>query len=82
MTPTIAPYVVLYAVLGVAFGVATYAQRHFFSEGGARPPARGGVLEGRIVWCVVCSGLWPLFVVTGAWNLVRLSQARARRSRP
>ncbi len=82
MNAAIMPYVVLYAALGIAFGLATFAQRHFFSEGGARPPERGGILDGRIVWCAVCSGLWPLFVATGAWNLVRLSQAtRSRRPR-
>lgn len=67
------PIIVFFLSTGVIFGLVTYPNRHFFSEGGARPQRGGGVLEGRVLWCAICSCLWPIFVATGAWNLVRLA---------
>jgi hypothetical protein len=70
--------IVFFLAAGVIFGLATYPNRHFFSEGGARPPRAGDVLDGRLMWCAICSCLWPIFAATGAWNLVRLALKGAR----
>jgi hypothetical protein len=70
--------IIVFLAAGVIFGLATYPNRHFFSEGGARPQGASGVLEGRVAWCAICSCLWPIFVATGAWNLVRLALKDAR----
>ena len=78
MTVTLA----LFFAVGLIFGLLTYRRRHFFSEGGARPTADGGFMEGRLMWSALCSCLWPIFAATGAWNLVRLSgRAAAGRSK-
>ncbi|MCA3218645.1 MAG: hypothetical protein ING59_08830 [Burkholderiales bacterium] len=72
------PTIVVFLATGIAFGLVTYPNRHFFSEGGARPQGAGGVLESRLLWCAICSCLWPIFAATGAWNLVRLALKEAR----
>lgn len=81
MTSTI----VLFLAFGACFGLATYSNRHLFSEGPTRrtDTAKGprDLLDGRVMWMLICCGLWPLMVMTGLHSLWRLSRARAPASR-
>lgn len=74
--------IVLFVVVGVAFGLATYSRRHFFSEGGTRPQPRRSALDGIVMWCAICSGLWPIFAATGLWNAARLATKGMRGKAP
>ena len=75
MTSTI----VLFLVFGALFGLATYSNRHLFSEGPTRKTDAGArdALDGRVMWTLICCGLWPLMVLTGLHSLWRLSRVRA-----
>jgi hypothetical protein len=70
----------LFLLFGAAFGLATYSNRHLFSEG---PTARGnaqerGFLNGRMLWMLVCTFLWPILAMTGIHSLVLMARRRAR----
>jgi hypothetical protein len=73
--------VVSFALFGAVFGLASYPWRHLFSEG-ATPPAEGEdphPVSGRLGWALLCSGLWPLMVLTGLhswWRIARKRRAR------
>jgi len=75
--------IVLFFVLGALFGLATAGSQHLFSEGAVRrgedavPYSRGS----RVLWVLICSCLWPIFLLTGAPTLWRLARARASRTR-
>jgi hypothetical protein len=62
--------IVLFLVTGALFGLLTYSRRHLFSEGVSKPvPGKaGGFMEGRLLWTMVCSALWPLMALTGLFN--------------
>ncbi len=71
--------IVAFLVFGACFGWATFSRRHLFSEGVTRE-AEGG-WGARVVWVLLCSGLWPLMALTGlhsAWMLARRRAAAAR----
>ena len=52
--------IVLFLAFGVLFGLATYSNRHLFSEGSTRRGAgRGDPLDGRLAWVAGCALLWP-----------------------
>ena len=57
----------LYLLFGACFGLATFAKRHLFSEGPSRPEdaAESGGLRPRLTWALLCTGLWPLMLLTG-----------------
>lgn len=68
--------IVLYLLFGFCFGLATFSRRHLFSEGPSRAEDaelhRG--LRPRLTWALLCSGLWPLMLLTGlhtCWVLWR-----------
>lgn len=67
-----------YLVAGGVFGLATYSKRHLFSEGSTRNTGSESrdALDGRLMWVVLCTGLWPIYVLTGLYSLWR----RSRRS--
>ena len=72
--------IALYLVIGAAFGLASYSRRHLFSEGTAKPlqAASQGAADGRVMWTLICSGLWPLLLLSGlfsAWHR-RVSRRR------
>ncbi len=69
--------IVLFIIFGAAFGWVTFAHRHLFSEGPGRPPdpAEPASIGARLVWVMVCSGLWPLMALTGLYSLWRLRRA-------
>jgi hypothetical protein len=71
-------WIAAFLAVGAAFGLATYSKRHLFSEGATRDPGNGSrdALDGRLVWVVLCTGLWPIYVLTGLFSLWR----RSRRS--
>ncbi len=76
-------FIMLFFVLGALFGLATGSSQHLFSEGAVRrgkdavPYSRGS----RVLWVLICSCLWPIFLLTGAPTLWRLARARAGRAR-
>lgn len=74
------PYIVMYLIFGAAFGAATFANRHLFSEGPRKPdePPGGPSWPSRIFWLMVCTWLWPVMALTGlntAWILARRRRA-------
>lgn len=76
-------FIVLFFVLGALFGLASGNAQHLFSEG----PVRRGAdavpysLGSRVLWVLICSCLWPIFLLTGAPALWRLARQRARSRR-
>lgn len=66
-------------VLGACFGLATWSNRHLFSEGPTRPgmQAPSSFLDSRFMWVLICSTLWPLMALTGVHSVWRLARARA-----
>lgn len=80
-------YITLFLLVGACFGLASFSNRHLFSEGPTRQRLAGSraALADRALWVVTCTFLWPLMVLTGlnsAWILARRkrsgSLARAR----
>lgn len=65
-----------YLGFGAVFGLVTYARRHTFSEGTTRNSGAEArdALDGRLVWVVLCTGLWPIYVPTGLYSLWRQSR--------
>jgi hypothetical protein len=61
--------IALFLLIGAVFGLLSYPQRHRFSEGETRPGADQGLL-GRLGWAALCTPLWPLMLVSGAFGLV------------
>lgn len=74
MTATI----LLFLVFGAGFGWVSFQHRHLFSEGPGQRPTQAGSTGERLVWAMVCSGLWPLMALTGLYSLWRLRRAPAR----
>lgn len=71
-------WIAAFLMFGAGFGLATFSRRHLFSEGSTR---YSGVrardpLDGRLVWVVTCTCLWPIFALTGLYSMWR----RSRRS--
>lgn len=69
-------WIALFLVAGAVFGLATFSNRHLFSEGTTR---RSGTeardaLDGRLVWVMTCTCLWPIFALTGLYSLWRRSR--------
>lgn len=78
--------IVVFLVLGALFGLATYSHRHLFSEGPTSrdEPGAKSSLRPRLMWAVLCTGLWPILALTGlhsAWLLARRRAAASRRPR-
>ncbi|MCA3213568.1 MAG: hypothetical protein ING52_05280 [Burkholderiales bacterium] len=64
---------VVYVVFGAMFGLATYANRHLFSEGSTRNTGtvKRDPLDGRLTWMTLNSVLWPMFAFTGTYSILR-----------
>lgn len=67
----------VFFAVGVVFGLATFGHRHLFSEGTTRPGEDSG-LGSRLVWVMVCSALWPIFILTGLYSAGHRARQRAR----
>jgi hypothetical protein len=70
--------IVAFLAVGAVFGLATFSNRHLFSEGTSR---RTGTrtrddLDGRVLWVLMCTCLWPIFALTGLFSLWRRSRKR------
>jgi hypothetical protein len=76
--------IALFLVFGFCFGLASYSNRHLFSEGPTRRRDKGehDPLDGRLMWTLICTMLWPIMVLTGLnswWILSRRRAVAARR---
>lgn len=75
---------VVFFVLGAGFGLITYPHRHLFSEGPTRrrSDAKPDPMDGRLMWTLICTMLWPIMALTGLhswWILARRRALAARR---
>ncbi len=69
--------IVLFLAIGVLFGLATYTNRHLFSEGSTKRGAgRGDPLDGRLAWVAMCALLWPVMALTGLFGVWNRSRAK------
>jgi hypothetical protein len=78
--------IVLFLLFGALFGLATFPNRHLFSEGPTTRDESGtvGLLRARLGWALLCSTLWPIMLLTGlhsVWLFARRRAAAARRAR-
>ena len=77
--------IALFLAFGFCFGLATYSNRHLFSEGPTQRRDKSEptpLLDGRVMWTLTCTMLWPLMVLTGLntwWILSRRRAVAARR---
>lgn len=76
--------IALFLVFGFCFGLASYSNRHLFSEGPTQRRDKGKTdpLDGRLMWTLICTLLWPIMVLTGLsswWILSRRRAVAARR---
>ncbi len=76
--------IALFLVFGFCFGLASYSNRHLFSEGPTRrhDKTENDPLDGRLMWTLICTLLWPIMVLTGLnswWILSRRRAVAARR---
>ena len=62
--------IVLFIAFGALFGLATHTHRHLFSEGHTKRSAADETdpMQGRFAWTLLCSALWPLMAMTGAFS--------------
>lgn len=69
--------IVGFLVFGALFGLVTYSRRHLFSEGPTSRSTEGsrGPADGRLMWVLICTALWPLMALTGVHSLWRLARA-------
>ena len=76
--------IALFLIFGFCFGLVTYSNRHLFSEGptNRREKSESDLLDGRVMWTLTCTMLWPVMVLTGLntwWILARRRAVAARR---
>ncbi len=77
--------IVAFFVLGFIFSLATYSHRHLFSEGPTERIEEGKTdpMNGRLMWTLICTVLWPIMALTGLhtwWLLARRRALAARRA--
>lgn len=60
-------FILAFLALGAVFGWLSFEQRHHFSEGSTRADGTGGLIQ-RVGWVLLCSALWPLMLVSGAFG--------------
>ena len=76
--------IALFLIFGFCFGLVSYSNRHLFSEGPTRrkDKTENDPLDGRLMWTLTCTMLWPIMVLTGLnswWILSRRRALAARR---
>jgi hypothetical protein len=71
--------IVLFLALGACFGLVSYSNRHLFSEGPTRREEQGRTdpMNGRVMWVLICTFLWPIMVLTGLHSWWVLARRRA-----
>lgn len=71
-------WIAVYFLCGACFGLATFSNKHLFSEGPERrvDPARREPMDGRLAWVLICGCLWPITALTGIYSFLRLRRAR------
>ncbi len=71
---------VFFFAFGACFGLASWSHRHLFSEGHTRrgAPGEDDGWGSRLMWVLLCSGLWPLMLLTGAYSAAHRARVRAR----
>lgn len=69
----------LFLLVGAAFGLASFSNRHLFSEGPTRVDSdvRASSTGERIFWLAVCTFLWPIMLLAGL-NSARILARRRR----
>lgn len=79
MTAGVLPWVWAYLLVGAAFGLATFSHKHLFSEGPESPAGaqQPDAMNGRLMWVLICSCLWPVMALTGVYSFWRLRRQRA-----
>ncbi len=72
-------WIVLFLLFGAAFGLASFSNRHLFSEGPtqADPGPALASAGSRIFWLLVCTFLWPIMLLAGL-NSARILARRRR----
>ena len=72
-----------FLAFGALFGLATYSIRHLFTEGGTTRSDNGerGPMDGRTMWVAMSVFLWPIFMLTGLYSMIRRSRVRVRAER-
>ena len=77
MTTTIFSFM----AIGIIFGWLTHSRQHLFSEGpskkGQHADAQEG-LQGKILWVLICTLLWPVMALSGLYSLWRWYMAQHR----
>jgi hypothetical protein len=71
--------IVSFLVFGALFGLATYSNRHLFSEGSTSRSDHGerGPMDGRAMWVAISCFLWPILMLTGLFSAWHRSRAKA-----
>lgn len=69
--------ILAFLTFGAVFGWFSFEQRHHFSEGSTRAADGNGGWQ-RVGWVLLCSALWPLMLLSGAFGWWQ-RRARARR---
>jgi hypothetical protein len=70
--------IVLFLVFGACFGLASFSNRHLFSEGSTRRgQAADDTWGARLLWLLICSALWPILALTGMVSMWRRRRVRA-----
>jgi len=77
----------LFMLFGACLGIASYSNRHLFSEGPSKlDPAPGRRAWGGVVyWLLLCTLLWPIMLLTGlntAWVLAKRKRLQSREVDP
>lgn len=77
--------IVFFLVFGACFGLVTCSNRHLFSEGptGRDEQGRNDPMNGRVMWVLICTFLWPIMALTGlhSWWILARRRALAVRSK-
>lgn len=65
-------FILAFVLVGIAFGGLTAGHQQFFNEGRCQSAGQGH----RGLWVLLCSLLWPLMLLAGLHNGVKLVLAR------
>ena len=76
-------YITAFLAFGCFFGLATFSNRHLFSEGPHRPEAGASISEkgAWAFWVAMSTLLWPILVLSGLNTAWVLAKRRARASK-
>jgi hypothetical protein len=70
---------ILFFVVGAAFGLLTFSARHLYSEGSVdRNDVAADSLVARLGWLALCTMLWPVMVLARLYYLGSRKPASAK----